>query len=229
MPKEDSDHVGFLRKWLTATYHQYREREWRLTLYLVVIIVTIFGIQGGLMIIGGAPSIQALVAFGFVHVPELMWPLAVFLHRDGVHLATNAFMLLALAPAEQYLSRRIYLLLFLVAGFGSIVAGGSYFTVFGTKDTVAYYGTSGFVYGLAGFTLVHHMIVLSDRVEVDWLGILVGISGAYVVTTDLYYGLTIGPMQLNPGHVFGYAVGIILALGWIAVHNNQSPFTAQSE
>lgn len=169
-------------------------------------VTSVFFLEVAAVRLLGGGSVERLVGYLFVRYPLPTWVLAPVLHRDVGHWAVNVGMLGLLLPVESSLSKRNYGALFFGAGVVSTYFGGWYLLTFGNEPTVAFYGTSGFVYGLAGFALCD-VGSRRRRAEADWVVFCIGISALVVVASDLLAALS-SPLALNPGHVFGFVVGV---------------------
>lgn len=198
---------------LQKLVRQYRNRPSPYTRLLILGVSLIFLLELAVVHFLDAPSVKVLMDYLFIHYPLSMWVLAPFLHRGVGHFAANVGILWLLLPAESYLSDRSYGGLFFGAGVFSTYFGGWYLLMYGSKPNVAFYGISGFVYGLAGFALLYTVFSNRSWKDADWITFSIGLSALIVVGIDLLTAIG-SPLALNPGHLFGFAFGITV---WTAV------------
>lgn len=183
------------------------------TYYVMAFVLLIFGFEVGLMFRAGAQSTEPIVAYYFIHVGWVAWPLAPFIHKGVFHVAGNVLMLYVAAPVERELSGSRYLGLLFLAGYLPVYADGLKLAVFGNEPNVLSAGASAFAFGLLGFGLVKSWgrdWQLSPR---WWLIALGGVSGVIVVLENLIMTIASGnPVTLHLGHVGGVLVGLVYGL-----------------
>ncbi len=174
----------------------------------------VFLLEGYLTFATAAVSIEQIVAYLFVHHPNLMWPIAPFVHQGLLHFGANIGGLYVVSPLESEISWRQYVLLLVSTGFAPVYADGIKIDLFASTEYAAAYGISGFLYGLLGFGTVHlyrtcqRQSGLSNR---EWIIVLLGVSAVISVLVDVSTAFP-DPLALNIGHLGGVGVGLLLSI-----------------
>jgi membrane associated rhomboid family serine protease len=193
----------------------YAPDRWRVTQTVAVGVVLLFAAELVVLSALGAASVRSLLAYLFLLVPEVMWPLAPFLHRDLVHLGSNFAMLVALAPVEARVPRRQFVAFLLVSAYVSTLLGAAWSLHFSARDFVAFYGVSGVVFAMAGYGLVASLHDRRRGVEPHPVLLAVGLALVGAVGFEIFRFLLAGPLGLNMSHVSGAVAGVVV--GWAAV------------
>lgn len=93
--------------------------------------------------------------------------------------------------------------------------GGGVLVFFSDKQ-IAFYGTSGVVYALGGFSLSHLMMAHAERRKFEWLAILLGVSTLIQVVTNVVTDPYFTVHWVNGGHLSGFIIGILAGLSRLA-------------
>jgi rhomboid protease GluP len=125
----------------------------RVTQILITLNVLMFALE---ICLGGSTNLRALYRLGGLFPPSVRegewWRLiaSLFLHLGAIHLAMNMFALWILGPITEFaLGRRRYLLVYLLAGVGSMATVMLFSSGRPGELTV---GASGCIMGLVGAT-----------------------------------------------------------------------------
>jgi membrane associated rhomboid family serine protease len=181
--------------------------------YLVIsLIAVIFLIEILMTALTSLGSIQVFATGIFGVHPVVAWPLSPVLHSGVLHFAASVFGLLIVGvPVETHWSRTRYTVFLILTGYGTIAAGAGVLWLF-SDQSVAFYGTSGVIYALAGHSLTH---LPRQHTELDLLerfAVIVGVLALLSVIFDLLTGPYVTAQWVNGGHASGFVIGAIV--GW---------------
>ena len=125
----------------------------RVTQILITLNVLMFALE---ICLGGSTNLRVLYRLGGLFPPSVRegqwWRLiaSLFLHHGAIHLAMNMFALWILGPITEFaLGRRRYLLVYLLAGVGSM---GTVMIFSSGRPGELTVGASGCIMGLVGAT-----------------------------------------------------------------------------
>jgi membrane associated rhomboid family serine protease len=195
--------------WLLAMLQELPEEDAPVTYWLIGIITGVFIIEIGMTRLYGLPRIQVFSTGLFGVYPTIAWTVSPILHRDPLHWFASVVGLVFLGAAvERHWARRRYLGFLLIAGYGATAAGVVSMRLF-TDSQLAYYGTSGIVFALAGFALVHLPWSHLRVTKVEWFGALVGGVALLQVIFDPFTGPYLHPGWINGGHLAGFVIGAL--------------------
>jgi membrane associated rhomboid family serine protease len=187
-----------------------RNRDWHGTQLLIYLSVMIFGGEFLFVLINGWPSVRALNALLFLDVPEVAWPLAIFLHKGILHLLANIVLLSIYGPFfEPHFTRREFAFVFILAwivtiGISSLVAQQF------TEKPVAFYGISGFGYLMATYTAYSILRTHSQTRAVEKALCIIGVAAFLYPVLQASLWPIIGS-EINGIHLSGALLGAILA------------------
>ena len=153
-------------------------------------------------------SIRILATGLFGVHPALAWLLSPFLHRDVPHFVGNLSMFLMLGLAvERHWSKWRYTGFLIGVGYVSTFLGAGFMALF-SPDQIAFYGSSGMVFALAGFALIHFLQPHIEIRKIEWFGVLIGILALVMVLIDPLTGPYLDSHWINGGHLAGFVLGL---------------------
>lgn len=181
--------------------------------YVVISLIAVVFLIGILMTARNALSSIQVFATGLFGVhPTVAWPLSPVLHRGFRHFAASVFgLLLVGVPVERHWSRTRYTAFLILTGYATIAAGAGVLWAF-AEQPVAFYGTSGVIYALAGYSLTHLTRQHTTRSPVEAVAVLVGVSALLSVLFDVFTGPYFTAQWVNGGHTSGFVIGAVV--GW---------------
>lgn len=137
--------------------------------------------------------------------------MAPLLHRGLLHWIASVVGLVFLGSAiERHWSRWRYIGFLLFSGYGATAAGAVVMRAF-TDSQIAFYGTSGIVFALAGFALVHLPWSHLRVTQVEWFAAFIGVVALLQVIADPLTGPYFDPYWINGGHAAGLVIGAVAA------------------
>jgi membrane associated rhomboid family serine protease len=200
---------------LKKGYGEYTEGDSKVTYLLGIIVAAVFILEVAFTAIRSLDSIQILATGMFGVHPAIAWPLSPVLHRGFLHFGANLIGLLTVGvPIEKHWTRRRYSLFLVLTGYLTIAAGTGFMLIF-SDSPVAFYGTSGVVYALAGYSLIHlfqsHIQFNLTEIVAAFIGFVALVS----VVVDPFTGPYFEPLWINAGHASGLLIGA--GAGWFGL------------
>jgi membrane associated rhomboid family serine protease len=193
--------------WLLEMVQGIPEEDAPVTYSLICLITIIFIIEIGMTLFYGLPQIRIFSTGLFGEYPTAGWIAAPLLHRGLLHWIASVGGLLFLGTAvERHWSRWRFVGFLLIAGYGATAAGALVMRAF-TKSQLAFYGTSGIVFALAGFALIHLPWSHSRVTRVEWFAAFIGVVALLQVIVDPLTGPYFDPYWINGGHMAGFVIG----------------------
>lgn len=182
------------------------------TYVAISLIAVIFLIEILITALNSLGSIQVFATGIFGVSPAVAWPASPVLHRGVFHFAASVIgLLLVGVPIEQHWSRSRYSVFLILTGYGTIAAGAGVLWLF-SKQSVAFYGTSGVIYALAGYALTHLPRHHTERTLLERVAVIVGVLAFLTVGFDLFTGPYFTAQWVNGGHASGFVIGAVA--GW---------------
>lgn len=206
-----------LVNWLLEMVGEISEEDTPVTYSLIGIITGIFIIEIGMTRLYGLPQIQIFSTGLFGLYPKVAWIAAPLLHSGLLHWLASVVGLVFLGTAvERHWPQWRYLGFLIIAGYGATAAGALVMGAF-TDSQLAFYGTSGIVFALAGFALVHppwsHLRVR----RIEWFAAFIGVIALLQILIDPLTGPYFDPYWINGGHTAGFVIGGVAA--WYDMNN----------
>lgn len=196
-----------LVNWLLEMVEEIPEEDTPLTYSLIGIITGIFIIEIGMTRLYGLPQIQVFSTGLFGVYPTAAWIAAPLLHRGLLHWIASVVGLIFLGTAvERHWSQWRYLGFLIITGYGATAAGALVLGGF-TDSRLAFYGTSGIVFALAGFALVHLPWSHLQVTRVEWFAVFIGVIALLQILIDTLTGPYFDPYWINGGHTAGFVIG----------------------
>lgn len=200
-----------LVNWLLEMIQEIPEEDAPVTYSLIGVITGIFVIEIGMTKVYGLSQIQVFSTGLFGVYPTVAWILAPLLHRGPLHWIASVVGLVFLGTAvERHWPRLRYIGFLLLAGYGATAAGVLVMRAF-TDSQLAFYGTSGIVFALAGFALVHLPWSHLRVTRVEWFASFVGVIALLQLLIDPLTGPYFDPHWINGGHTAGFVIGGVAA------------------
>lgn len=200
--------------WLVEAVREYPEMEAPVTYTLVGVITGVFIVEVGMTLYLSLSRIQVFSTGVFGVYPWLAWPAAPFMHRGVPHFVGSIFGLVVLGlPLERHWSRWKYIGFLVVSGYFATAAGAVFMLLFADQQ-IAFYGTSGIVYALAGFALTHLLRSHTSLTRIEWIAVLMGVISLASVVIDPFIGPYFNEYWINGGHISGFVLGALV--GWFS-------------
>lgn len=197
--------------WLLEMVQELPEEDAPVTYSLIGVITGIFIIEIGMTRFYGLPQIRVFSTGLFGVYPTVAWIAAPLLHRGLLHWIASVVGLVFLGAAvERHWPRWRYIGFLLVAGYSATAAGAVVMRAF-TDSQLAFYGTSGIVFALAGFALVHLPWSHLRVTRVEWFAAFIGVVALLQVIVDPLTGPYFDPYWINGGHAVGFVIGAVAA------------------
>lgn len=195
--------------WLVKALREYRRQSAPVTYGFVGLVSGIYGFEALQTFTRGLPGTDVFATGLFAVAPAFAWLLAPFLHANIDHVLASVFGLLWLGiPLEEHFSRWRYVAFLVGSGYLATLFGAIQIVAF-AGGPIAAYGSSGTVFALSGFALVHlprdHLLL--SRIE--WLAVGMGVLSLMFVVVDPFTGPYFGAEWVNGGHVGGFVVGLV--------------------
>jgi membrane associated rhomboid family serine protease len=190
----------------------YATSEATVTYIVISLIAVVFLSEVLMTAFTSLGSIQVFATGLFGVHPTVAWPLSPVLHRGFRHFAASVFGLLVVGvPVEQHWSRTRYTAFLILTGYATIAAGAGVLWVLADQP-VAFYGTSGVIYALAGYSLTHLPRQHTTRSAIEAVAVVVGILAFLSVVLDPFTGPYFAARWVNGGHISGFMIGAVV--GW---------------
>lgn len=205
-----SDRRGLLN--VQMTLRAYTTSDATVTYLVISLIAVVFLIEVLMTALISLDSIQVFATGIFGVYPVVAWPVSPVLHSGFLHFAASVFGLLIVGvPVEKHWSRSRYVVFLILTGYGTIAAGAGVLWLF-SDQSVAFYGTSGVIYALAGYSLTHLPRQHTELNVLERIAVTVGIITLLSVLFDLLTGPYFTAQLVNGGHAFGFVIGAVV--GW---------------
>ncbi|MCY4730554.1 rhomboid family intramembrane serine protease [Natronomonas gomsonensis] len=211
-PDEGSGGLGLST--LRDGYEQYREADSTITYLLMSLVAAVFLIE--ILVTGfrGLGSIQVFATGVFGVYPWIAWPLSPVLHKGILHFAASLVGLLVVGvPIETHWNWKRYTVFLVLTGYATILAGAAVLGWFSDQQ-VAFYGTSGIIYALAGYSLTHLPRKHDELSLVEKFAVFIGVVALLSVLIDPFTGPFFEPRWINGGHTSGFLIGAVI--GWFS-------------
>lgn len=197
--------------WLLDMGQELPDRDAPITYSLIGVITGIFIVEIGLTQFYGLSNIRVFSTGLFGVYPGVAWIAAPLLHSGTLHWAASVIGLVFLGAAvERHWLRWRYVGFLLFAGYGATVGGVLMMQAF-TDSQLAYYGSSGIVFSLAGFALYHSPWSHIRVTRIEWFAAFIGIISFLQVLVDPLTGPYFDPYWINGGHAAGFVIGLVAA------------------
>jgi len=196
-------------------YGKYTEGDSTVTYLLAIIVAAVFIFEVAFTAVRSLGSIQILATGIFGVHPAIAWPFSPVLHRGFLHFGANLVGLIVVGiPIEKHWTRKRYVLFLVPTGYLTIAAGTGFMLIF-SDSPVAFYGTSGVVYALAGYSLIH-LFRSHDKFSLtEKVAALIGFVALVSVILDPFTGPYFEPLWINVGHASGFFIGAVAGwFGW---------------
>jgi membrane associated rhomboid family serine protease len=178
----------------------------------MTVVAAVFLVEVVLTAVLGLQSVQVFATGLFGVYPWIAWPFSPILHRGILHFAATLIGLTIVGiPVERYWGRRRYTAFLLVTGYVTVILGAGFMAVFSDKQ-LAFYGTSGVVYALAGFSLTYLPSRGKDLELIGWFAVFIGVVAFVDVLVDPFTGPYFAPKWINGGHTSGFIIGAAIGL-----------------
>lgn len=202
-------------RWFLQVIRELPEENAPVTYWLVSIITAVFLIEVGLTVLYGLSQIRVFATGLFGVYPGVAWTVSPFLHRGPLHWIASIVGLVFLGSAiERHWPQWRYIGFLLVAGYGATAAGAVLMLAF-SEGQIAFYGTSGIVFAMAGFAIVHLPWSHPQVTKVEWFAAFVGVVALLQVLVDPLTGPYFDPYWINGGHMAGFVIGLVAGrFGW---------------
>jgi len=193
---------------LRDTVHEYATACAPITYAFSGVIIGVFLLEVWFVQTTSVGSIHVFATGLFGINPALAWLLSPFLHQNVAHFAGNLvlFWMLGLA-IERHWSKWRYIGFLIGVGYAATFLGAGFVALFSPKQ-IAFYGSSGMVFALAGFALIHFLRPHIEIRKIEWLGVFIGILALAIVLIDPLTGPYLAPHWINAGHAAGFMLGL---------------------
>lgn len=199
---------------LKKAYQEYLDTGSRITYLLMTVVAAVFLVEVVMTAVIGLQSIQVFATGIFGVYPWIAWPFSPVLHRGILHfIATLVGLTVVGIPIEKHWTWKQYTAFLVVTGYATIVFGAAFMAVFSEKQ-LAFYGTSGVIYALAGYSLTHLPRRHNDLNLTEWFAVFIGVVAFITVILDPFTGPYFAPRWINGGHTSGLMIGVIV--GWVS-------------
>lgn len=206
-----------LINWLLEMVKEISEKDAPITYSLIGIITGVFIVEVGMTRFYGLPQIQVFSSGLFGVYPKVAWIAAPLLHSGLLHWMASVVGLVFLGTAvERHWPQWRYLGFLIITGYGATAVGALVMGAF-TDSQLAFYGTSGIVFALAGFALVHLPWSHVQVTQVEWFAAFIGVIALLQILIDPLTGPYFDPYWINGGHTAGFVIGGVAA--WCDMNN----------
>jgi membrane associated rhomboid family serine protease len=211
LSSEESDEtVGI--SGLKTGLQQYKESDSTITYLLMILLAAVFLIEILVTAFRGLGTVQIFATGVFGVYPWIAWPLSPVLHKGILHFAASLVGLTVVGlPIERHWTRKRYTVFLVLTGYATILAGAAMLGTFSDQQ-LAFYGTSGIIYALAGYSLTHLPRKHDGLDLVEMFAIFIGFVALVSVLVDPFTGPYFEPRWINGGHTSGFLIGA--AVGW---------------
>jgi len=197
---------------LKTAYQEYLEANATVTYVLMTVVAAVFLTEVVLAAVLGLQNVRIFATGLFGIHPWIAWPFSPVLHRGILHFAATLTGLTVVgSPIEKYWDRRRYAAFLTLTAYITVLSGAVFMSVF-SDEQLAFYGTSGVIYALAGFSLTHLTKRHDDLNLVEWLAVVIGIAALIDVLIDPLTGPYFAPNWINGGHTSGFVIGSAIGL-----------------
>ena len=211
LSSEESDGVVGISA-LKTGYQQYKESDSTITYLLMILVAAVFLIEILVTAFRGLGSIQIFATGVFGVYPWIAWPLSPVLHKGILHFAASLVGLTVVGlPIEKHWTWKRYTVFLVLIGYATILAGAAVLGTFSDQQ-LAFYGTSGIIYALGGYSLTHLPRKHDGLNLVEMFAIFIGFVALVSVLVDPFTGPYFEPQWINGGHMSGFLLGA--AVGW---------------
>lgn len=156
--------------------------------------------------------LRAVTAWIFHQHPYVGWPLSPFLHKGIQHFSANLVLLALFGKyVEPRFKTRYFVLWFLAVTLVTKPVDAWISLQASSKEFVAVYGISDFVYSLSFFSVVT-LWSTDYRKELQTVVLVIGLLSIVLVGLEISAGLLTGSVQaVNWSHLIGGILGIVVA------------------
>lgn len=197
---------------IKTAFREYNETESTITYLLMALIAAVFILE---IVVTGFKSLRSIQVFAagvFGVYPWFAWPLSPLLHRGILHFAASvAGLIIVGIPVERHWQWKRYSAFLVLTGYVTILFGAGVWWVFSDQQ-LAFYGTSGIIYALAGYSLTHLPRKHTDLNLIEWFAVFIGAVALISVLADPFTGPYFEPRWINGGHTSGFVIGAVA--GW---------------
>ncbi len=200
---------------LQTTFRAYVTSDAMVTYVVIGLIAVVFLIEILMTALFSLGSIQGFATGIFTVHPTAAWSISPVLHRGFLHFAASVCGLLIVGiPVEQHWARSRYTVFLILIGYGTIAAGAGVLWAF-AEQPVAFYGTSGVIYALAGYSLTHLPRQHTALNAVERAAVVIGVLALLSVVLDTLTGPYFAAQWVNGGHISGFIIGAVVGRsGW---------------
>ncbi|WP_276273581.1 rhomboid family intramembrane serine protease [Haloarcula litorea] len=199
---------------LKLAHQQYLEADSTATYVLMTFVAAVFLVEVAMTAVIGLSSIQVFATGIFGVYPWIAWPFSPVLHRGILHFGASLVGLTVVGiPIESHWSRKRYIIFLVATGYVTVALGAAFMAIFSEKQ-LAFYGTSGVIYALAGYSLTHLPRRHDDLNLTEWFAVFIGAMALITVLIDPFTGPYFEPRWINGGHTSGLIIGAVY--GWFA-------------
>jgi membrane associated rhomboid family serine protease len=193
---------------LDTLFREYTEAHSPITQSLIIVIGIVFiGELVGAALLTRSNSVRIFSTGIFDVHPWIAWPLSPVLHKGLKHFLANIlFALLYGIPVERHWNTKAYLIFLAVTGYATIAFGTGFLWLF-TDDQLAFYGASGIIYALAGYSSTHFFIEHDTLDLTEKVALVFGFIALLSVILDIITGPYFTPRWINGGHLSGFVIG----------------------
>ena len=179
-----------------------------ITQILIIVIGVVFiGELVGAALFTESNSVRIFSTGIFGVHPWIAWPLSPVLHKGLGHFLTSIlFALLFGIPVEKHWNWNAYSAFIVVTGYATIVFGAGSLWLF-SNSQLAFYGTSGIIYALAGYSFTHFSLEHEDLELTEKIALIFGVIALLTVVFDIITGPYLTPDWINGGHLSGFVIG----------------------
>jgi len=197
---------------LKKAFREYTEEDSTITYLLLILVAAVFLIEIAVTAFRSLSSIRIFATGVFGVYPWIAWPFSPVLHRGFLHFAASIVGLIVVGiPIEKHWSRTRYSAFLVLTGYTTIVFGAVFLSVFSDQQ-LAFYGTSGIIYALAGYSLTH-LPQRHDGLDlIEMFAVFLGFTALVSVLVDPFTGPYFEPQWINGGHTSGFLIGA--TVGW---------------
>jgi membrane associated rhomboid family serine protease len=198
---------------MKTAYREYLEVDSTVTYVLMTLVAAVFLVEVAMTAVIGLPNIQVFATGIFGVYPWIAWPFSPVLHRGILHFAATLVGLTVVGiPIERHWTRKRYILFLVATGYVTVALGAAFMTIFSEKQ-LAFYGTSGVIYALAGYSLIHLPQRHDNLNLTEWFAVFIGAVALVTVLLDPFTGPYFEPRWINGGHTSGLIIGAVV--GWV--------------
>lgn len=206
--------------WYRDALKEYITQDSPVTYTVIGLIFGIFTAEVYFMYTKDLTSPQLFATGLFDIAPFIAWPLAPILHKGVFHLVGSIFGIFFLGiPVEKDLGKRMYTAFLVASGYLSTAIGAGVMLLF-ADGGIAFYGSSGIVFALAGYAVVALPRGVRALERFETVAVFIGAISVGFVVLDPVTGPYLTVDWVNGGHLGGLIVGIVV--GWASNHMGKS-------